>query len=295
MDAIMNGNWNWKDGLTDWKSMGSMYATVTLLRGVVRDLVPPEVYQVAKRSCSYFFSKVQPKFLTVPFENQECKKTHLHYGSKTSKEKLDPALLRPGRMDKHILLSYCSMESFRVLAKNYLKLEEHELMKNVEELLGLLEIPPADVAECLMSYDEDPDMGMRNVVEQLKKRLQSENNENKEKNTKKRSPSDIKEKQKAKKKKERKNKREESDDSDEFDISERSDESDYTDDSESSNESDYSDESDQSSSSDDSDNSDDSTGSDDSDGYETAESDDESSELLYFTDGTMMGMNMLMI
>ncbi|KAI3863013.1 hypothetical protein MKX03_023568 [Papaver bracteatum] len=83
------------------------------------------------------------------------------------KEKLDPALLRSGRMDKHILLSYCNMESFKVLAKNYLKLEEHELMKEVEELLGLLEITPADVAECLMSYDEDPEMGMRKDAEPL--------------------------------------------------------------------------------------------------------------------------------
>ncbi|KAI3929240.1 hypothetical protein MKX01_006476 [Papaver californicum] len=202
------------------------------------------------------------------------------------KEKLDPALLRSGRMDKHILLSYCNMESFKVLAKNYLKLEEHELMKEVEELLSLLEITPADVAECLMSYDEDTDMGMSNVVEQLKKRLHSKKNENKEKDIKKKSPSDIKEKQKAKKKKERKKKREELDDSDE---SESSDESDNSDESESS------DESDQSDSSNDSDNSDESTASDN--GYETAESaepDDESNEL-HFTDETMMAINMMMI
>ncbi|XP_026457970.1 AAA-ATPase At3g50940-like [Papaver somniferum] len=194
------------------------------------------------------------------------------------KEKLDPALLRSGRMDKHILLSYCNMESFKVLAKNYLKLEEHELMKEIEELLGLVEITPADVAECLMSYDEDPDMGMRNVVGQLKKRLHTKNNKNKEKDTKKKLGSDIKEKQKAKKKKGRKNKRQELDDSDESDKSESSDESD------------------QSNSSDDANNSDESTGSDDSDSYETAESDDGSNELLHFTDETMMAIiNMMMI
>ncbi|KAI3887356.1 hypothetical protein MKX03_002760 [Papaver bracteatum] len=166
------------------------------------------------------------------------------------KEKLDPALLRSGRMDKHILLSYCNMESFKVLAKNYLKLEEHDL----------LEITPADVAECLMSYDEDPEMGMRNVVEQLKKRLHSKN-KSKEKGTKNKSGSDIKEKEKAKKKEE------ELDDSDE------------------------------SNSSGDSDNSDESSGSDDSDGYETAESaeSDDESNALHFTDETMMAINMMMI
>ncbi|MCL7044412.1 hypothetical protein MKW94_021882 [Papaver nudicaule] len=201
------------------------------------------------------------------------------------KERLDPALLRSGRMDKHILLSYCNMESFKVLAKNYLKIEEHELMKEVEELLSLVEITPADVAECLMSYDEDPDMGMRNVVEELKKRLHIKMNNNKEKE-KKKSRSNIKDKQKAKKKKEqRKKKREELEDSDESDEPESSDESDY------------SDEFDPSNSSDDSDNSDESTDPDDSDGYETAElaeSDDESDELL-FSDETMMAINMLMI
>ncbi|KAI3965284.1 hypothetical protein MKW92_019789 [Papaver armeniacum] len=113
------------------------------------------------------------------------------------KEKLDPALLRSGRMDKHISLSFCNMESFRILAKNYLKVEEHELMKEVEELISSIQMTPADVAECFMSYDEDPDMGMRNVVEEMKrikeinqkheektdqtkKRLRSTDEENKE-------------------------------------------------------------------------------------------------------------------
>ncbi|KAI3932670.1 hypothetical protein MKW98_012641 [Papaver atlanticum] len=189
------------------------------------------------------------------------------------KEKLDPALLRSGRMDKHILLSYCSMESFKVLAKNYLKIQEHELMKQVEELLSLVEITPADIAECLMSYDEDPDMGMRNVVEQLKKRLHSKN-KNKEKDSKKKSRSDnIKEKPKAKKKEGKlKNEEELDDDSDDSSSTESG----------SSDESRYSDES---------------SGSDDSDCYETdesAESDDESNGL-HLTDETMMAMNMMMI
>ncbi|KAI3956467.1 hypothetical protein MKX01_016880 [Papaver californicum] len=70
------------------------------------------------------------------------------------KEKLDPALLRSGRMDKHISLSFCNMESFKILAKYYLKVEEHELMKEVEELIN---------------------MGMRNVVEEMKRRKEINN------------------------------------------------------------------------------------------------------------------------
>ncbi|MCL7030674.1 hypothetical protein MKW94_022972 [Papaver nudicaule] len=92
------------------------------------------------------------------------------------KEKLDPALLRAGRMDKHILLSYCNIESLKVLTRNYLRIEEHELMSEAEELLSLVQITAADVAECLMSYDENPDMGMRNLVAEMHKRLLSQKN-----------------------------------------------------------------------------------------------------------------------
>ena len=35
------------------------------------------------------------------------------------KERLDPALLRPGRMDMHIHMGYCTKEAFRILANNY--------------------------------------------------------------------------------------------------------------------------------------------------------------------------------
>ncbi|KAG8367857.1 hypothetical protein BUALT_Bualt16G0116200 [Buddleja alternifolia] len=65
-------------------------------------------------------------------------------------EKLDPALIRRGRMDKHIELSYCGFEGFKVLAKNYLDLEWHYMFSRIEDLLGRIEITPADVAEILM-------------------------------------------------------------------------------------------------------------------------------------------------
>ncbi|CAK7341169.1 unnamed protein product [Dovyalis caffra] len=65
-------------------------------------------------------------------------------------EKLDPALIRKGRMDKHIELSYCSFEAFQVLAKNYLRLESHHLFAKIQELLGETKMTPAEVAEHLM-------------------------------------------------------------------------------------------------------------------------------------------------
>ncbi|XP_042496496.1 AAA-ATPase ASD, mitochondrial-like isoform X2 [Macadamia integrifolia] len=65
-------------------------------------------------------------------------------------EKLDPALIRRGRMDKHIEMSYCSFEGFKVLAKNYLDLDSHPLFETIHGLIDETQITPADVAENLM-------------------------------------------------------------------------------------------------------------------------------------------------
>ncbi|KAL5544282.1 hypothetical protein UlMin_008066 [Ulmus minor] len=84
-------------------------------------------------------------------------------------EKLDPALIRRGRMDKHIELSYCSFEGFKVLAKNYLKVEEHEMFDKIESLMGETRITPADVAENLMprSPQDDPEKCLSNLIQAL--------------------------------------------------------------------------------------------------------------------------------
>ncbi|KAK4713846.1 hypothetical protein R3W88_019753 [Solanum pinnatisectum] len=61
-------------------------------------------------------------------------------------DKLDPALTRRGRMDKHIELSYCSFDGFKVLAKNYLRLDTHPLFESIEILMTETKIIPVDVA-----------------------------------------------------------------------------------------------------------------------------------------------------
>ncbi|XP_042001914.1 AAA-ATPase At3g28580-like [Salvia splendens] len=81
-------------------------------------------------------------------------------------DKLDPALTRRGRMDKHIELSYCKYEGFKVLAKNYLELDGHPLFQSIEELIQEVEITPADVAENLMpkSAKEGPEQCLQNLI-----------------------------------------------------------------------------------------------------------------------------------
>ena len=84
-------------------------------------------------------------------------------------DKLDPALIRRGRMDKHIEMSYCGYEAFKVLAKNYLGVESHTLFPTIEKLLGETNIPPADVAENLMpkSIVADSELCLKSLIESL--------------------------------------------------------------------------------------------------------------------------------
>lgn len=85
------------------------------------------------------------------------------------KETLDPALLRPGRMDMHIHMSYCTPQGFRVLASNYLEIEKHKLFEEIDALIESTEITPASLAEELMK-SEDPDIALGEVVKFLKKK-----------------------------------------------------------------------------------------------------------------------------
>ncbi|OVA11939.1 hypothetical protein BVC80_8763g3 [Macleaya cordata] len=58
-------------------------------------------------------------------------------------------------MDKRIQLGYCTFEGFKILAKNYLDIEDHPLFHTVKQLLQKREITPADVAEYLMPKSTD--------------------------------------------------------------------------------------------------------------------------------------------
>ncbi|KAM3261278.1 hypothetical protein ACQJBY_052122 [Aegilops geniculata] len=86
-------------------------------------------------------------------------------------EKLDPALIRRGRMDKHIEMSYCRGPAFEFLAKAYLGVDEHELFGAVGALLREVDMTPADVAENLTPKSADDDAGscLRGLVAALEK------------------------------------------------------------------------------------------------------------------------------
>ncbi|KAG0494784.1 hypothetical protein HPP92_005778 [Vanilla planifolia] len=90
------------------------------------------------------------------------------------KDRLDPALIRPGRMDVHIHMGYCSPSSFRVLASNYHGIDEHPLFREIEELLGKVEATPAEIAEEL-TRRTDADEAIDSIIKLLhRKRKTSE-------------------------------------------------------------------------------------------------------------------------
>nr|VDD40381.1 unnamed protein product [Brassica oleracea] len=91
-------------------------------------------------------------------------------------EKLDPALLRSGRMDMHIYMSYCTFASVKILLKNYLGYEEGDLsddvLKELERVVDKAEITPADVSECLIKNRRDKERAVRELLEDMKRRLE---------------------------------------------------------------------------------------------------------------------------
>ncbi|KAI3688881.1 hypothetical protein L2E82_46796 [Cichorium intybus] len=92
------------------------------------------------------------------------------------KERLDPALLRPGRMDVQVEMSYCTYGGFKVLASSYLQVKEEEkveLFGEIEGLLKKVEVTPAEIAGELMKKTENVESVLTNLVDWLQMKEQS--------------------------------------------------------------------------------------------------------------------------
>ena len=90
-------------------------------------------------------------------------------------EKLDPALLRSGRMDMHIFMSYCSFEALKILLKNYLgfngdddEVVNDAVLRDLEEVIEKAEMTPADISEVLIKNRRDRAKAVRELLEVLR-------------------------------------------------------------------------------------------------------------------------------
>ncbi|KAI4344403.1 hypothetical protein L6164_011635 [Bauhinia variegata] len=91
-------------------------------------------------------------------------------------EKLDPALLRSGRMDMHIYMSYCSFPALRILLKNYLGYDEgdleNSLLNELEEFIDKAQMTPADISEVLIKSRRHKEKAVNELLEILKSRAE---------------------------------------------------------------------------------------------------------------------------
>ncbi|CAN1757243.1 AAA-ATPase At1g43910 [Linum perenne] len=89
------------------------------------------------------------------------------------KEKLDPALLRPGRMDRHIYMGHCTFSGFKLLADKYLGVQDHVLYEKIEGMIQENLATPAEVAQQLMKIN-DPDAALNGLLEFLTEKANEE-------------------------------------------------------------------------------------------------------------------------
>ncbi|KAH7352941.1 hypothetical protein KP509_19G070700 [Ceratopteris richardii] len=95
-----------------------------------------------------------------------CEEERIFIFTTNFKEQIDPALLRAGRMDMHILLSYCTFHAFKKLANNYLGVQDHPKFVELQEAMvkSSVQVTPAAIAEILIRNQDNPDVALSEVL-----------------------------------------------------------------------------------------------------------------------------------
>ncbi|KAL0714977.1 hypothetical protein Bca4012_021956 [Brassica carinata] len=86
----------------------------------------------------------------------------------TSKDQIDPAVLRPGRVDVHIHFPLCDFAAFKALASSYLGLREHKLFPQVEGIFrDGASLSPAEIGELMIANRNSPSRALKSVINAL--------------------------------------------------------------------------------------------------------------------------------
>jgi mitochondrial chaperone BCS1 len=84
------------------------------------------------------------------------------------KEGVDPAILRPGRLDVHIHFPMCDFSGFKALASSYLGVYEHKLFQHVEQgFQSGAQISHAEVSEIMIANRRSPTRAIKTVINAL--------------------------------------------------------------------------------------------------------------------------------
>nr|XP_043612878.1 AAA-ATPase At2g46620-like [Erigeron canadensis] len=86
----------------------------------------------------------------------------------SNKDLVDPAVLRPGRIDVHIHFPLCDFSSFKNLASSHLGIKEHKLFPQVEEIFQTgASLSPAEIGEIMISNRGSPTRALKTVINAL--------------------------------------------------------------------------------------------------------------------------------
>ncbi|CAN6830178.1 unnamed protein product [Brassica oleracea] len=86
----------------------------------------------------------------------------------TGKENIDPAVLRPGRVDVHIHFPLCDFTAFKTLANSYLGVKEHKLFPQVEGIFqNGATLSPAEIGELMIANRSSPTRALKYVINAL--------------------------------------------------------------------------------------------------------------------------------
>lgn len=138
-----------------------------LLRTTSKSLIVVEDLDryVSERSSARITSSGLLNFMDGLLNSQDEK---IMIFTMNSKDGIDSALLRPGRIDMHIHFPMCDFNSFKNLANNYLGVKEHKLFPQVEEIFQSgATMSPAEISELMLANRSSPSRALKSVISAL--------------------------------------------------------------------------------------------------------------------------------
>ncbi|OWM68625.1 AAA-ATPase At2g46620 [Punica granatum] len=98
-----------------------------------------------------------------------CAEERIMVFTMNSKDHIDPAILRPGRIDVHIHFPLCDFSSFRSLANSCLGVTDHKLFPQVEEIFQTgARLSPAEIGELMITNRNSPNRALKSVITALR-------------------------------------------------------------------------------------------------------------------------------